>query len=157
MKCRLFAINRDQPSNKVKEVLLAIVELPIQPGDLVVLAVGIIVPALCVADLIAREQHGNTLRENQCRQKGPLLLFTELDNLGIVCRTFSAAVPAIVVVSAVAVFFAVGLVVFVVVRHEIVEREAIMARDEVNAGVRTAATPFVEVAGTADARGKFGS
>ena len=51
----------------------------------------------------------------------------------VVGRPFDAAVPAAVVVGAVAVVFAVGLVVLVVVGDEVVEREAVVAGDEVDA------------------------
>ena len=46
---------------------------------------------------------------------------------------FHAAIPAQVVVGAVAVVLAVGLVVLVVVRDQIVQREPVMAGDEVDA------------------------
>src|SRR5689334_1045812 len=134
MKCRLFAANRDQPANKVEQILLAIVELPVQPGYFVVLAVSVVVAALRVTDFVAGQQHGNTLREKQSREKSSLFLFAKVHDLRIISRAFGAAIPTVVVVRAVAVFFAVGLVVLVVVRHQIVEREAIMARDEIDAG-----------------------
>ena len=57
---------------------------------------------------------------------------------------------------AVAIVFAVGLVVVVVVGDEVVQREAVVAGDEIDAGVRPAAAPFIEIAGAAEARGEFG-
>ena len=54
-------------------------------------------------------------------------------DLGIVGRPLDAAVPAVVVVGAVAVALAVGLVVLLVVADEVVEREAVVAGDEVDA------------------------
>ena len=51
----------------------------------------------------------------------------------IVGRTFDAAVPAAIVVGAVAVVLAVRFIVLLVVGDEIVEREAIVAGDEVDA------------------------
>src|SRR5262249_41079502 len=44
-----------------------------------------------------------------------------------------AAVPATVIIGPVPVFFAVRLVVLVVVRDKIVEREAVVTRDEIHA------------------------
>ena len=108
-----------------------------------------------MADLVAGQQHRNALREDQRGQKRPLLLLAQLDDLRIVGRPFGAAVPTVVVVGAVAIFFAVGFVVLLVVGHQVVEREAVVAGDEVDAGVRPAAAPFVQVAGAADARGEL--
>ena len=51
----------------------------------------------------------------------------------IIGRTFDAAVPASVVVGSVAVVFAVGLVVLLVIGDKIVEREAVVAGYEVDA------------------------
>jgi hypothetical protein len=50
---------------------------------------------------------------------------------------------------------AVGLVVLVVVGHEIGEREAVVRGDEVDAGVGTAAAAVVEVAGAGAALREF--
>ena len=47
--------------------------VPVEPRDLVVLAVGVVVPALRAADLVAAEQHRNALREEQRRQDVALL------------------------------------------------------------------------------------
>ena len=56
--------------------------------------------------------------------------------LGIVGRSFDAAIRAVVVVRSVAIVFAVGLVVLVLVADEIGEREAIMHGDVVDARAR---------------------
>ena len=61
-----------------------------------------------------------------------------------------------VVVLAVAVVFAIGLVVLLVVADEVVQREAVVARDEVDAGVRPAAAVLVEIAAAGDARRELG-
>jgi hypothetical protein len=56
---------------------------------------------------------------------------------------------------AVAVFFAVFLVVLLVVAHEIFEAEAVVARNEVDAGIRPAPAVLVKVAAAGDAGGKL--
>ena len=66
---------------------------------------------------------------------------------------FDAAVPAQVVVDAVAVALAVRLVVLVVVGDEVVEREAVVRGDEVDAVRRAAAAALVDVRAAGDARG----
>ena len=61
------------------------------------------------------------------------------DRLAIVGRALDAAVPGLVVVVAVAVVLAVRLVVLVVVGDQVVQREAVVRGDEVDARVRPAA------------------
>jgi hypothetical protein len=56
---------------------------------------------------------------------------------------FGAVIPRPVVVAAIAVVFAVGLVVLAVVAHEILHREAVVCGDEIDAGVRLAAAGFI--------------
>ena len=60
-----------------------------------------------------------------------------------------------VVVGAVAVVLAVGLVVLVVVADQIVQREAVVGGDEIDAGVGLAAAVLVEVAGAGKAPGEI--
>src|SRR3954468_15092276 len=50
MERGLFAVNSDQSANKIEQFSLAIIELPVKPGEFVILAIGIVVSALGVAD-----------------------------------------------------------------------------------------------------------
>src|SRR5690606_31899076 len=67
-------------------------------------------------------------------------------------RSLGARVPAEVVVAAVAVALAVHLVVLRVVAHEVVEREAVVTSDEVDAVRRSAPVASVKIAAARDAR-----
>src|ERR1043165_3259162 len=60
-----------------------------------------------------------------------------------------------VFVGAVAIVFAVGLVVLVIVTDQILKRETVMAGDEVDAGVGGPAGLLVEVGETGQARGEL--
>ncbi len=112
---------------------------PVEPGDLVVLAVGVVVAALRAADLVAAEQHRHALRQQQRGQQVALLACPQREHLGVVGRSLDAAVPRAVVVLAVAVVLAVGLVVLLVVGDEVAQREAVVRGDEVDAGRRAPA------------------
>src|SRR6185503_2399884 len=61
-----------------------------------------------------------------------------------------------IVIVAVAVVLAVGLVVLLLVGHEIVEREAVMSRDEVHRGPWLATALVEEIGGGSDAGSQFG-
>jgi hypothetical protein len=133
----------DKPSRVVEQ--LGVHRPPVEPGNLVVLAVAVVVPALASSDLVAAEQHRHALGEEQRGEEVPLLSGAELPDLGIVARTLRAAVPRAVVVRAVAILLEVRFVVLLVVRDQVVEREPVVRRDEVDAGRRPTAACFVEV------------
>src|SRR4029450_9849766 len=76
-----------------------------------------------------------------------LLALAQLAYLDVVGRAFGAVVPGQIVVGAVAVVLAVGLVVLVVVRDEVAEREAVVGGHEVDRGVGRAGTAPVQIAG----------
>ena len=62
----------------------------------------------------------------------------------IVRRTFRTAIPRMIVVIAILVPLAVRVVVFVVVAHEIVQRETIMRDQEIDRGIRPPAITLVQ-------------
>ncbi len=85
---------------------------PVYPGDLVVLAVGVVIPFLCAAQLIAGYQHRHALRQEQRSQQIPLLAVTQGNLPADLCRTFLTTVPRAVVRLTVVIVLAVRLVVF---------------------------------------------
>src|SRR6266481_3672578 len=107
-------------------------EGPVEPASFVILAIGIIVSELCAPHFVTHENHGHTRREHRGGQKVLDLAVSELFHSGIVGGTFNAAVPASVVVCAIAVVFAIRLIVLSLVRDEVVQCEAVMARHIVN-------------------------
>src|SRR5207245_10807860 len=66
-----------------------------------------------------------------------------------------AAVTAVIVVGAVAVFLAIGLIVLVVVFDQVFQRETVVTSDEVDAGVRPPSALFIQVAAAAQSRREF--
>ena len=140
---RMLLAQGDEMANIVKEPLPILIQMPVEPAQFVVLAIGIVVALLGSADFIAGEQHRHALRQQQGGQQIAFLAPAQRVHLGIVGRALDAAVPAQVVVVAVAVVLAVGLVVFLVVADEIVEREAVVGGDEVDAGVGASSRALV--------------
>src|ERR1019366_8464820 len=92
-------------------------ELPVDPGELIVLAVDVVVAALGSADLVAVGDHRDTLAEQQCGQEVALLLPAQGFDGGVVGLALDPAVPGPVVVLAVLASFSIGIVVLVVVGH----------------------------------------
>src|SRR5207248_6270908 len=119
-------------ADELEELALSVAELPVEPRELVVLAPRVVVAVLRAAELVAAEQHRDALREEQRGEEVPLLARAEHTHLRVVRRPLDAAVPRAVVVGAVAVLLEVRLVVLLVVRDKIAEREAVVGGDEVD-------------------------
>src|SRR3954451_2546796 len=133
-------------ADKTGEVVaLAVQAFPGDPADLVVLAIGIVVAELRVADLVAGENQRQALREQQTSE----LVFSQAppqrDDFRIVGRTFNAAIVAQVVVGAVAIVLAIGLVVLFVVAEQVGERKTVMHRDMINSGAQRAAVMVKQI------------
>ena len=150
---RLRLAEGDQLAGEPDEVRVLLGAGPVEPGDLVVLAVGVVVAVLGAAGFVAHDHHRHALRQQQERQEVSDLAGAQRLDRRVVGVAFDAVVPAVVVVVAVAVVFAVGLVVLAVVAHQVVEREAVVGGDEVDAVDRQLAVRLVEVGAAGDPGG----
>src|ERR1017187_3720793 len=143
-------------ADKIGEVVAVAVEaFPADPADLVVLAVGIVVAVLAVADLVAGENQRQALRQQQTGKLVLPKLTAKCCYRRIVGRAFIAAIVAVVLAGAVAVVFAIGLVVLFVVTEQIRQREAVMHGDVIDAGARRAAVVVEQVGRAGHAAGHF--
>ncbi len=79
----------DASAHEFQEFLAAIVKVPVQPGQLVVLAIGVVVAVLRVAEFIARDDHGDAFGEEEGGDEISFLPFAQLDNVRIVGRAFA--------------------------------------------------------------------
>ena len=105
---------------------------PVEPGYGIVLRIGVVVAALGVADLRARPDHRGAARQQQRGEQVAPVPGPGGQDGAVLGRALDTVVPGEVGVAAVAVAFAVGLVVLAVVGHEVGEREAVVGRDEVD-------------------------
>ncbi|MNC85935.1 hypothetical protein D3C83_15600 [compost metagenome] len=140
------AAKPDQPPHEERQFFVDARQIPMHPAHFVVLAVRIVVAALGAPELVSREQHRHTLRQEQRRQHVVLLALAQRENGGVGGGTLRAAIPAEVVILAVAVVGEIGLVVLFVIAHEIVERKTVMRGDEVDARAGAASAVAVEIA-----------
>src|ERR1039457_835257 len=88
---RVAAPQRDHPRNKPEHRLVEM--LPVDPRDLVVLAVGVVVAALRATDLVATAQHRAALRGQAGGGEIAALPCTQLEDRRVVGRAFDAAIP----------------------------------------------------------------
>src|SRR5690606_33334844 len=144
-----------QGAHKVEQVGVAAGELPVHPGDGVVLAVGVVVAVLGTADLVAVGEHGHALAEHERGQHVAHLAAAQRGDGRVGGGAFRAVVPRAVVVGAVPVVLPVGFVVFAVVGDEVGQGEAVVAGDEVDGSHGAAPVGLVEVGGAGDAGGEL--
>src|SRR5437764_9335094 len=103
-------------TDEIDEVFAFLAKVfPADPADLVILAIGVVVAVLRVANFVASQQQRRALCEQQAGELVLAELAAQRDDFGIVGRAFNPAIIAVVVVGAVAVLLAVGLVVLFVV------------------------------------------
>ena len=101
--------------------------LPVCPAGSIILTVGIIVSALGIAEFIAVIDHGNTLTQ-QHHQKGIFdLAFPHLADGNLTGRAFHTAVPGIIIAASVLIAFAIGLVMFIIVAHQVIHGKSVLA------------------------------
>ena len=83
----------EAPGKFEKYSLLFVPFFPIEPADLIVLAIGVIIAVLGPAEFIAAEQHRHTLRNKERGEKITALSFAQGADFRIVARAFHAVVP----------------------------------------------------------------
>ena len=130
---------------------------PVQPADVVVLTVGVVVALLRAPGLVAGADHRHALRHaaawrGSCASAGSV----PRSIAGSSVAPSTAEVGAQVVRLAVLVVLPVGLVVLARVAHEIAQREAVVARHVVDARERLAARRLVEIAAAGEPRRELG-
>jgi hypothetical protein len=97
---RLLRPQPEQPPGEVQQASALVVPVPVQPGQLVVLAVGVVVALLRVPELVAGLPHRHPLTEDEGQQQVAHLPPPQRDDRRISRRTLDAAVPAVVLVVA---------------------------------------------------------
>src|SRR2546422_27482 len=146
-----LAAEMNQVLEESEQVVVLFDERPVEPAQRAVLAVGVVIAELGTSDLVAGHDHRHALREQE--DSGEVLDLPAPERLhgAIVCLAFNPTVPAVVLVVPVAITLAVGLVVLLVVADNIVEGEAIVAGDEIDAVDRKAPGVLVNVGASGDA------
>ena len=152
-KHRVILAQATEPRREVDQLALLSGGAPVEPAELIVLAVAVVVAVLGARELISAQQQRDAFGQHQRGQEIAALTGAQLQDILVVCGSFDTAVPASVVVVAVAVVLAVGLVVLGVVADEVVEREAIVDGDDVHRRRRASATVAEQIPRATDARG----
>ena len=127
------------------EISLAFVELPIEPTYFVVLAIGIVVAILRMAEFVTAANHWHALRQHYRRDESSHLAFSQGGDLWILRRPFLATIPTQIVAVAIAIVVFVSFVVLVVVADQIIETESVVRRHKIDARIRLPSVVCVQV------------
>ena len=125
----------DHEPEKCKQLPVLFQQPPVQPGNLIVLAVGVVVSILGVAKFVPGQEHGRTPAAqkygagvpDQAEAQGKHLFFLRLP--------LRPAVPAPVVIRSVGIVPAVGLIMLFIVGIQIIQGKAIVTGEEIHAGI----------------------
>ena len=111
---------------------LAVAALPVEPGDRIVLRIGVVVAVLGAAEFVAGGEHDAAARGKQRRQHGAAIAPACFDDRRIGALALDAVVPRQVLVVAVAILLAIRLIVLALVAGQVGKRQAVMRGDEID-------------------------
>src|SRR5690348_13507178 len=99
----MIAPELDELFRELEERVLLFGVVPVEPADLVILAIGVVVSLLSPLPFIARSEHWNALGKKKRCEKISALAATQFVNFWIIRRPFGPVVPRVIVVVAVAI------------------------------------------------------
>ena len=98
-----------------------------------VLAIGVVVALLAAPEFVSCGEHDRAGRGEQRAEQRAHIGSAPGEHVGVLARSFDAAVPRMVFTMSVAVALAIGVVVAVLVSNAVGERETIMSCEEIDA------------------------
>src|SRR5208337_1120941 len=124
---------RNHALEEAEYVLIRLELTPIQPANFVVLVIRVVVSELSVQKLVTRAEHRDAVREHEEAEEVLSLFPAKCQNLRWhALVSFVSAVPTVIRVHTVLIVMTVLPVVFLTVRDQVVEREAVVAIDKVD-------------------------
>jgi uncharacterized membrane protein len=133
--CRSAGWALRESDRGLAEIQERVVEaVPVGPPHRIVLAIGIVVALLAIAELVAAEQHRHALAEHQRRDHVAPAAVSGGKDASVVGRAFGAHIVRMVVGMTVAVVLAIRLIVLAVIGDGIHQREAVMGTEQVDRG-----------------------
>ena len=104
---------------------IALLLVPVQPCDLIVLTIRIVIAGLGIAKFITSQKHGRSLTEKQHQHRIFHLFFAKLQHFPFPGRPFCATVPAVIFLRTVFSTLAIGFIVLFIIRNHICQRKTI--------------------------------
>ena len=137
-------------ADKLMEIFMLFQVIPVEPGDLIVLTVGIVVALLRVQELVSGQNHGHAPAEEEDRHGVLRQLFPEGKDTRIFGFSLGAAVPAAVVIGPVRIVPAVGFIMLSPVGIQVMKGKAVVAGDKVYGSVVASVVRVIDISGAGD-------
>lgn len=144
----MFSSEPDHFSEKLIKLLVHIQPCPVQPGDLIILTIGIIVAKTGVSKFISRKKHGCPTAAHQSHAGIFHHSETEFTDLRIHGLSFHSTVPASVIICSIRIVPSIGFIMLSIIRIQIPERKAIMTGEEINGRIISFILTGIQVQGT---------
>ena len=80
---RVIFSQANDPADELQQLLIVTVHVPVDPADLIVLAVGVVVAVLGAPHFVPGQQHRHTLRQQQRGEEIALLLCASIDDIQV--------------------------------------------------------------------------
>ena len=141
---------REWVADKLMEVFVLFQVIPVEPGDLIVLTVGIVVALLRVQELVSGQNHGHAPAEEEDRHGVLRQLFPEGKDARVFGFSLGAAVPAAVVIGPVRIVPAVGFIMLSPVGIQVMKGKAVVAGDKVYGSVVASVVRVIDISGAGD-------
>src|SRR5436305_8582005 len=115
LQARMALAERNHLFEEAEQIMILFHEMPIEPTDLIILAVGVVVSLLGTSDFIASHKHRDALGEQKNSCKILDLALAQCLNVRIVRLSFHTTIPAQIIIITIPIPFAIAFVVFIVV------------------------------------------
>ena len=146
-----------QLPEKIEESAVGFKVLPVEPGNVIILTVSIIISALGITEFIAHEEHRSSPAHHKNRSGISYHSSPECIDARIAGLTFGTAIPAPVIIGAVGIVPVIFIIMLLVVNIHIMKRKTVMTIDEIDRCVvapylrdiqiRRTAYPFCRITG----------
>src|SRR4030067_1857240 len=111
----------NQLADKPQQISLSLDILPVEPAQLIILAVGIVIAVLRAANFISHQDHRRTLGDQQDGEKILKLLHPQTLNRWIIGGSFITTIPAEIMIAPILIVLTVQFVVLGIKGHQVVQ------------------------------------
>ena len=126
---------------KLKQSLILLQPLPVDPAHRIILTIRIIISILRISDLISAIDHRHTLTQQHHKKRISHLTLPHLSDIHFSARAFHSTVPGIIIAASILIIFLIRFIVPVIISHHIIQCKTILTRHIVNHRIRIRIPP----------------
>ena len=143
--CRVFFAECNHIPEKFVNFSIFFQQRPVQPGNFIVLAVGVVVAKLRIAKFVSRQKHRRSAAAQQHRTGIFDHSFPKRFYSGVVGFSLVPTVPAPVIVTSIKISPSISLIMLLVIRIKIIQGKSIMAGQEIHRSMFSADSGIIDV------------